>query len=188
LEDNSSPFKGMGIAIAGMPVSGKDTTAELLSKLTGLPLIRGTLRQFAIKKGLDILEFEKKYSKESDRWDKLLDEWQREEVESHSNSGYILVSMLSAYNAPRANLKVWLYCGLEERAKRVSKRDNIPAKKAVAYVSERDKTFLERINKLYNINPWSLDFYDLVLNTEFWPPEKVASLIVSAMKERRGKI
>ena len=180
-------WDGMGIAVAGTPVSGKDTSAELLSKMTGLPLIKGSLRLFAKDTGLDILDFEKEYSQEQDKWDRKLDEWQSKQVEQHKKTGYVLVSMLAAKNAPKSHVKVWLYCGLNERSKRVSKRDNIPLSMAEGYVSERDKTFLARMKKLYNINPWSLDMYDLVINTEFWNPEQVVSLIVAAMKERREK-
>lgn len=175
----------MGVAIAGAPVSGKDTTADLLSEKTKLPLIKGSLRLFAKDVGIDILDFEKEYANDQDKWDKKLDEWQRTQVAKHKETGYILVSMLAARNAPSADLKIWLYAGLEERARRVSKRDNIPSSMAVNYISERENTFLKRMKELYGMNPWSLDMYDMVINTEFWKPEKCVSIILNAMKERR---
>ena len=102
------------ITISGNAASGKDTVAELLAKKLKLKLIRASLRVFARKKGIDILDFEKTFTSNSNYWDKKLDEWQKEEVKKAGEC--ILVSYLGAYHIPRANLKVWLYADEQIRS------------------------------------------------------------------------
>lgn len=171
------------ITISGNAGSGKDTTAKLLSEKSGFKLIRGTMKTYAKEMGLDILEFEKQYAGRSEEWDRRLDEWQREAVKKCKDC--ILVSMLSAYNVPNADLKVFLTAPLEVRAERISKRDKIPEERAIDYVKERDRTFRERIKRIYGIDFWDPKLYDIVIDTSKHKPNEVVQIIMKELEKRR---
>ena len=169
----------MIITISGKPGSGKDTIGDLLGKEVELKVIKATLKKNARRKGINILEFEKKYAMKSNKYDLELDEWQKKHVKAKC----ILVSMLSAYNIPDANLKVWLHCPLKERARRISKRDNILLSKAMKYVKERDKVFKTRISKLYGVDFGNQRFYDINIDTSKNNPKQIIGIILKRLKE-----
>lgn len=168
----------MIITISGNAGSGKDTTGDLVGKKLGLRVVKATLKTYAAREKLDILGFEKAGNVE--KYDRELDAWQREEAK---RGGCVLVSMLSAYNAPHADIRVWLHAPLDVRAGRIAKRDSIPLAKARKYVAERDGTFRKRIKKLYGFDWWGQDLYDLAINTGKWQSEEVANIIISAIKK-----
>lgn len=170
----------MIITISGNAGSGKDTIAELLAKKLKLKLIRGTLRVFSREKGIDIMDFEREYTKNSDYWDKKLDEWQKEEVKKTGNC--VLVSMLGAYHVSQADLKIWLYAKDKIRAQRIARRDDIPRKEALAYLRERDEFFREKTKRIYAIDFWAPKFYDLRIDTSDLTPEEIVAKIIKKVK------
>ena len=169
----------MIITISGKPGSGKDTIGDFLGKELRLKVIKATLKKNARKKGINILEFEKKYAMKSKKYDLELDKWQKKHVKGKC----ILVSMLSAYNIPNADLKVWLHCPLRERSRRISKRDSIPLSKATKYVKERDEVFKNRISKLYEVYFGNPKFYDIGIDTSKNNPRQVIGIILKRLKE-----
>ena len=170
----------MIITIAGLALSGKDTTAELLAEKTGFKLLKSTMKEFARKKNLDVLEFEKQYAEKTSQFDREMDEWQKRVVAEEKDC--ILTSQLSAVNIPNAELKVWLYAPVEERAKRAVNRDNKTPEESAEYVKSRDKEFRERVKKVYGIDWWDLKYYDLVINSAKFKPEQVVKIILSTIK------
>lgn len=168
----------MIIAISGNAGSGKDTTGDRVGKKLGLRVVKATLKTYAREKKLDILDFEE--ALKSDKYDRELDAWQRDEV---AKGDCVLVSMLSAYNAPHADLRVWLHAPLETRAERIAKRDRIPVAKAIEYVAGRDRTFRARIKKIYGFDWWSQDLYDLAINTGKWQSDGVADIIINSLRK-----
>ena len=166
----------MIITISGPAGAGKDTIAELLAARLKLKLIRGSLRVFAQEKKLDILEFEKKFTSDSDYWDKKLDQWQKREVAKAGDC--ILVSYLAAINIPTADLKVWLGASEKVRVKRVSQRDGLSVKKALVYLRERDKFFRDKTKRIYKLNFWQPKFYDLCINTSNLTPTQILTKIL----------
>jgi cytidylate kinase len=167
------------VAISGNTGSGKDTAADLLAQRLGIRAVKGTLKTYAKEKGLDILEFERTVAANSDEWDKKLDEWQRSEV---AKGDCVLVSRLAAFNAPGADLKVWLHAPEKVRAQRIAIRDSISERKSLAYVRSRDRTFRKRARKLYKFDPWDQRHYDLAINTAKWAPEEIVRIMLTALK------
>ncbi|MCD6229788.1 MAG: cytidylate kinase family protein [Candidatus Diapherotrites archaeon] len=175
----------MIVTISGNACSGKDSAAEIVSEKMNLKLLKSTMKTLAKENGFDdVLEFEKKHASNSDEWDKMLDEWQKKEA---SKGNCVLVSMLSGINVPEADLKVFLHAPLEERAKRVSKRDGVAIEKSVEYITNRDTVFKERIQEIYGVDFWEFSHYDLVINTQKWSAEQVSGIIVSAAKLLAGQ-
>jgi len=172
----------MIITISGKAGSGKDTIGKLLSKKLGFKMIKGTMKTYAKRMGIDILEFEMKYAEKSDEWDKKLDEWQKKVIKKYKDC--ILVSMLSAYNIPNADFKIFLTASVKARANRISKRDKIPKKNAVDYVKKRDRVTRNRIKRIYGIDFWDKKFYDMVIDTSKLEPEKIVSKILEKLKRK----
>ncbi|MCK4883823.1 MAG: cytidylate kinase family protein [Candidatus Diapherotrites archaeon] len=170
----------MIITISGNACSGKDSTADIVSEKTNLKLLKSTMKTVAKEKGFDdVLEFEKQYASNSDEWDKMLDDWQKKET---SKGNCVLVSMLSGVNVPNADLKVFLHASVEERARRVNKRDNVPIEESIEYIKNRDTITRKRLNEIYGVDFWEFSHYDLIINTQKWSAEKVSEIIISASK------
>lgn len=171
----------MVITISGTAGSGKDTVAGLLAKKLNFKLIKGSLRVFSKQKGIDILDFEKNFTSDSDYWDKKLDEWQKEEVKKSGDC--VLASMLAAYNIPWADLKVWLYAQDEIRAQRIAQRDGNSKKKAFSYLRERDQFFRKKTKRIYGIDFWDPKFYDLRIDTSELTPEEIVAKIIEEINK-----
>lgn len=171
----------MIITISGNAASGKDTVAELLAKKLKLKLIRGTLRVFAKEKGMDILDFEKTFTSDSDYWDKKLDQWQKEAVKKAGDC--ILVSYLGGYHIDWADLKVWLYADDRVRAQRTAKRDKLPIKKARVYLKERDEFFRQKTKRIYGVDFWNPKYYHLRIDTSHLTPEEIVDKIIKKVNE-----
>lgn len=170
----------MIITVSGPAGVGKDTIADLLTLRLKIPLIRGSLRVFAKQKKLDILDFEKKFTSDSDYWDKKLDQWQKQEVAKAGSC--ILVSMLGAINIPGADLKVWLDGEEKVRAQRLGQRDGLSAKKALIYLRERDRFFREKTQRIYGVDFWQPKFYDLSIDTSDLTPQEIIDRISEQIK------
>lgn len=175
----------MIITISGVAVSGKDTIGNLLGEKLKLPVVKGTLKDYAKERGyeLDILEFERDYA--SEEMDNELDNWQKRQVKKHKKKGCILISMMSACNIPKADLKVWLYAPAGERAKRAAKRDGIPKGRALSYINDRDEEFRKRMKRTYKVDWWDPALYDLVVNTGNWRVEDTVGVIMEAAKRKK---
>lgn len=168
------------IAISGTAGSGKDTVGRLLAKRLKLRTIKSTMKSYAKGKGIDVLEFEKKYAMNSSKYDKEMDAWQKEQVRK---GNCVLVSMLSALNASKADLKVFLHCSEDVRADRVARRDGIPKSKALKYVRDRDNTFRNRVKRLYHVDFWNPYLYDLRIDTGKYNPQRCVDIIVRELEK-----
>lgn len=166
----------MIITVSGTAGSGKDTIADLLAQKTGLKLIKSSLRIFANEKGIDIMDFEREYTSDSDYWDRKLDEWQKQAVKKAGNC--ILASMLAALNIPQADLKTWLYAQEKIRAQRIGLRDGKDLKKVLAYLQERDQFFRQKTKRIYKLDFWDSKLYDLRIDTSHLTPEQIVGKII----------
>lgn len=171
----------MIITISGNAGSGKDTVADLLAQKTGLKLIKSSLRIFAKEKDIDIMDFERDYTSDSDYWDRKIDEWQKEEVKKAGDC--ILASMLAALNIPQADLKVWLDADDEVRAERVCNRDGHDSQKVLDYLQERDQFFRQKTKRIYGIDFWHPKYYDLRIDTSHLTPKAIVDKIIKKLNE-----
>ena len=84
-----------------------------------------------------------------------------------------------------ADLRVWLQASLEERAKRIFRRE---VGKALTYESvlyrtlQRDEQNRKRYLQLYGIDSNDRSDFDIIINTEKLTAEQVSSLIIAAAR------
>src|SRR6202011_1601608 len=84
-----------------------------------------------------------------------------------------------------ADLRVWLQASLEERAKRIFRRE---VGKGLTYESvlyrtlQRDEQNRKRYLQLYGIDSNDRSDFDIIINTEKLTAEQVSSLIIAAAR------
>ena len=84
-----------------------------------------------------------------------------------------------------ADIKVWLKAPVEVRAKRVSKRDGIPYKKALAVLKEKERLERQNFRKIYGFDFFELEKEaDIVIDTQAKSPKKVVAEILAHMQKR----
>lgn len=182
----------MRIAISSLSGCGNTTVSRLVAESLGLDFINYTFRNLA--KDLDV-PFEKIQadSKHNPKYDYDVDRRQIALIQKTSRC--VVGSRLAVWldddrlknkvgnKAPAFDLKVWIYAPLNERAKRISKRE----KKTFAAVLEetlyRDEENEQRYLSLYGLNVARFArSVDITVNTERFSAEQVAKMIVAAAK------
>jgi len=85
-----------------------------------------------------------------------------------------------------ADLRIWLTASLDERARRISSRENRQQEYSYEYflykTLKRDEQNRQRFIRLYGIDINQYSDLDLTINTQILTAEQVASLIVAASK------
>lgn len=178
----------MKIAISGFAGSGKTSLAKQLEKKLkslnlSFELITPSFKDYAKEKGLSLMEVQK-LAEEDKTLDLSLDRWQKEKAEKCKNC--IIASWLAIWLIEKAELKVFLYSPLEERARRVAKRDSLSFERALEHVKKRDAMNIKRYKALYSID--ITRFYEvahLVLNSSFLSLEEEVELILSYLNISR---
>ena len=169
----------MKIAISGFAGSGKTSLAKALFsslsfKYGGMKLITPSFKDLAKEKGLSLMEVQELAEKD-ENIDKELDSFIKKSSKKAENC--IVASWLSIWMV-EADLKVFLHSSLEERARRVAKRDGMSYVNALQHVKIRDLHNRERYKKLYGIDILSFnDQADLVLNSTKFSIEQEVKII-----------
>ncbi len=170
----------MIISISGLSGSGKNSVGELVAKKLNLRTISFTFKSEAKKKGVSLMDFQKEAGK-----DKKIDmDFDKEIVKSAKKGKCVVTTWLGPWMVKGADLKVWLRASPEERARRISKRDKMTRKNALEHVKKRDEDNRKRYKKLYDIDIFSHEDFDMILNSENFLPEQLAGIISCAAKEK----
>jgi predicted cytidylate kinase len=170
----------MRITISGPPGSGKTTVCRRLSEMLSIKcVISGEVfRQMAENHDLSLAEFGELAEKDPS-YDRMLDDRMLEIAKN--NDTIILEGRLTAYMLTQHGLeafRIYLDADLEERASRVSKREEIPLEIALERIKERERCEAARYLEYYDIDISDRSVFDLVLDTTNTPAEKVADLIL----------
>lgn len=157
------------ILISGPHGTGKSTIARAIAGKLGLRYISAgeIFRKKAREYGMGIVEFTK-YVEKNPELDYEIDNAMMEEIKK----GNVVVDSQLAYffakkiiDERTITVSILLYASFNERVKRLAEREGISLEKARAEIQTREISEKKRFEKLYGAKLWSIDDFDIVLNT-----------------------
>ena len=167
--------------------SGKWTVSKLLANELNYEIVSiGDMkRKLAAEMGINIIEFNKMWDdpEKSAEFDLKYEEYQKN---LKLSDNIILDSRLWFYAQPNA-FKILLDVDEEVAWERIFKAErdtdkHASKKHAVAQVKERNSSDEERYKKLYDVDLWNPNNYNLVIDTSEKTPEEVLQIILDEFK------
>lgn len=172
--------------------SGKWTVSKLLAKELGYQIVSiGDMkRKLAAEMWINIIEFNKMWDdpKKSAEFDLKYEEYQKS---LKLSDDIILDSRLGFYAQPHA-FKILLDVDEEVAWERIFKAErdtdkHATKKHAINEVKERNSGDEARYQKLYNVDLWNHNNYNLVIDTSERTPEEVLQIILDEFKAYKWK-
>ena len=172
--------------------SGKGTVSKLLAKELWYEIISiwDMKRKLAAEMWINIIEFNKMWDDpdKSAEFDLKYEEYQKS---LKLTDNIILDSRLGFYAQPKA-FKILLDVDEEVAWERIFKAErdtdkHATKKHAVAEVKERNSSDEARYQKLYNVDLWNPNNYNLVIDTSERTPEEVLQIILNEFKAYKWK-
>ena len=172
--------------------SGKGTVSKLLADKLWYEIVSiGDMkRKLAAEMGINIIEFNKMWDnpENAKEFDLKYEEFQKN---LKLNDNIILDSRLGFFAQPKA-FKILLDVDEKIAGERIfkAKREtdkNTTKKHAIDEVKERNSNDAARYQKLYNINLWDPNNYNLVIDTSERSPEEVLEIILDEFKAYKRK-
>lgn len=168
----------MIIAISGLSGCGKNSVGEKVAKKLGLRTVQFSFKDEAKKRGISLMGLQALAGTDP-AIDKNMDEMV---VVEASTGNCVVTTWLGPWTVKNADLRVWLNASEEERARRVSGRDNMTPEQALTHIQKRDSDNRKRYKKYYGIDIADHSIFDLEVNTNRFKPEQSAELIIAAVK------
>ncbi len=172
--------------------SGKWTVWKLLAEKLGYEIISiwDMKRKLAAEMGINIIEFNKMWDdpEKSAEFDLKYEEYQKS---LKLTDKIILDSRLWFYAQPNA-FKILLDVDEEEAGKRIFNANretdkNSTKKAAIAEVKDRNSSDAERYKKLYDVDLWDYNNYNLVIDTTNRTPEEILDIILNEFTDYKFK-
>lgn len=180
------------ITISGKPGSGKSSTADRVAELLGYTRHSSgdMVRRVLARNGMTLEEYNKKARDEHDLDDKV-----DEELRTLRDSKDVVIdSRLGFYWIPES-FKVYLDLDLEVATARIFK-DAVNNKKRTGsgeggaslpdvtrQVKERMHAEQNRFRSLYGVDPYSMQHFDLIIDTARHDPQSVAITVFDIYRE-----
>ena len=167
--------------------SGKWTVSKLLAKELNYEIVSiwDMKRKLAAEMWINIIEFNKMWDdpEKSAEFDLKYEEYQQN---LKLSDDIILDSRLGFYAQPYA-FKILLDVDEEVAGERIFKAErdtdkHASKKHAIAQVKERNSSDEERYKKLYDVDLWNPNNYNLVIDTSERSPEEVLQIILEEFK------
>ena len=166
----------MRVAISGKSGCGNTTVSTLVAEKMNYPLINFTFRSLAKERGIEFWQF-CEMAENDDSIDRELD---RRQVEmALSQEDCVLGSRLAIWMLENADLKVYLTASVEQRAKRIQRREGGSLILRKNETHKRDESDTARYKRIYNIDNSDTSIADLVINTDNLEPMDIAEIIIS---------
>lgn len=178
-----------------MPASGKTTVAKILAKELGYTLVGGgdILKEMAKDRGYKVsgedwwdtadgIKFLRERDSNSD-FDKEVDRRIAQKVAQ----GNVVVTSYTAPWLLKTGFKCWLSASGDNRAHRMSVRDNSDLRESIKSTKIRDDENTSLYKKLYQID-FGKDMkpFDLVIETDEIPAGEVARKILESFRHRNN--
>ena len=172
--------KSLRIAISSLSGCGNTTATMNVGRTLDLKVVNYTFRDLAADIGLSFEEIHER-SQQNRAFDYLTD---LNQIRLSLQPKVVVGSRLAAWLV-NADLRVWLQASLEERAKRIFRRE---VDKGLTYeyvlyrTLQRDEQNRKRYLQLYGIDSNDRSDFDIIINTEKLTAEQVSSLIIAAAR------
>lgn len=181
------------ITIGGRPGSGKSTAAKTVAAELGfMHFSSGDLfRAVSKEHGQDLLESNLAAEKSDgiSEIDQLVDQRLRDIGENESE---VVIDSRMAWHWMPGSFKVFLNLDIETAAERIL-ASMTPERIAVEHIPSDPHEYAQnlqgrldsetrRYKRMYDVDPYNIDNYDLVINTKTTKPEEVARLITERYK------
>ena len=172
--------------------SGKGTVSKLLAKELNYEIVSiwDMKRKLAAEMWINIIEFNKMWDdpEKSAEFDLKYEEYQKN---LKLSDNIILDSRLWFYAQPHA-FKILLDVDEEVAWERIFKAErdtdkHASKKHAIAQVKERNSSDEGRYKKLYDVDLWNPNNYNLVIDTSERTPEEVLQIILDEFKAYKWK-
>jgi len=167
------------VAISGLHGTGKTTAARALVRKFKLRYVcAGSIfRQLARERGMTLGEFSR-YAERHPGLDRMIDS---RTAEAAREDGVLIDARLAGWMAKLANLKILLTAPLEERVRRIARREERRYKEVLRETMGRERSEARRFKRFYNIDVNDRSVFDLVLNTERWSARETARILELAV-------
>lgn len=173
----------MKIAVSGLSGCGKTTLGRKLAKELGIDHITFTFKDFAKEKGVSLMEFQKMAEKDPDI-DKKFDQMVCSNIKNKES--FVITTWLGSWYDELFgigyDLKIWLATSLEERAKRLSRRDNMSYENAIKHLEERDNENRDRYLSVYHIDIFDNSKFSMVLTNTTLTPDQTVKIVLDYLK------
>lgn len=113
--------------------------------------------------------------------DGLIDKRQKDTGESGDD--IIIEGRLAGHMIENATLRIWIAASAECRTQRIADRESVDFEASKAETIAREQSETERYRKYYGIDIDDLSIYDLVINSERWGMEELASIVTTAIEK-----
>jgi len=169
------------VAISGLHGAGKTTAARALARKFKLRYVcAGTVfRQLAKKRGMTLDEFSR-YAELRPSIDRKIDQ-QTAIVAKGKN--VLIDARLAGWMAKQANLKVLLTAPLEERVRRIARREGRKYTDVLNETRKRERSEAKRFKQFYSIDVNDHSPFDIVLNTERFTVEEMVRILEFAVEQ-----
>jgi len=168
------------VAISGLHGSGKTTAARALVRNFKLRYVcaGSVFRQLARERGMKLDEFSR-YAESHPGIDRMID---RRTAEAAREDGVLIDARLAGWMAKRANLKILLTAPLEERVRRIARRERRKYRDVLNETRKRERSEARRFKRFYGIDVNDHSVFDLVVNTERFSPRETARMLELAFE------
>jgi len=175
------------ILISGPHASGKTTIARAIAREFKLRYISAgeIFRNMAKERGMNLVQFTK-YVEENPDIDyeidnRMMEEMKKGNVVVDSQLAYFFSRRISDKNIVKISMMV--YADLEKRIQRLMGRDGLSREEAIREIRVREESERDRFKKLYGVELWALDDFDVVINTSHLAIEEAIDLCVSIVRK-----
>jgi len=175
------------LTVSGHPGSGTSTLVNGICEIKGWTSLNGgeVFRTIANERGVSLEEFSVLCDVEPEI-DKSLDQRLIKSI-LDENGPEIVESRLCGWWAHQQKIKcirLWISVSIEERAKRVVKREGGTYNEAISRIQDRMDSDQKRYLNLYGITLEDLEPYNLVIKTDSLSAKEVIDLVASEIEKR----
>jgi cytidylate kinase len=167
------------VAISGLHGAGKTAAARALVRKFKLRYVcAGTVfRQLAKERGMTLDEFSR-HAERHPKIDRMID---RRTAEAAREDGVLIDARLAGWMAKQANLKILLTAPLEERVRRIARREGRRYGEVLRETMRRERSEAKRFKRFYGIDVNDHSPFDIVLNTERFTAKETARILELAI-------